>query len=396
MIWTARATRGSGNTCPRGGKTAGPRVEARLVADARVGAFLVGCAGVLAFLGCIRNVRSSFFDRPPSDGDLRCIAVLPFNNITDFPEAGTIAPELIAVELYRSRRFNVLESSEVERILERRGVALENHIDNETAGKIGRTLGVDGVIVGSVNDYGFRNLSSKARAIPVAGVQVVLLDVRKGGVLWSGEAWDDGFDLSLSHRMPLNEVVQRVMHKLLRPLLSEIPERDLDHREVCWAEAGTITLVKKVEEAPQARPVPRLGRPQREFYDLLLKDKSRVLDGVGFKPGGIALSPASIASLQALGPALKAVLDSDPTLRLRFEGHCDSMESDAGSREISLRRAERVKEFFVRNFSLPSERIEAAGAGSGKPVMPNTTARGRGKNRRVEVFALFSRPAAVR
>jgi len=357
-------------------------------------AFL-GCAVVFSDTACFHKVRSSFLGQPPGDGDLKCIAILPFNNATDYPEARDIFAELMAVELYRSRRFMVLESSEVGRILEWQGIALDGSIDLESARRIGGILGVDGVVFGSVSEYGFKNLSSKARAIPVAGIQATLLDVKKGGVVWSGEAWENGFDLSLSHRMPMSEVAQLVTKKLLRPLIIEFPERELDHRRACWGEAGVITIAKKLENPPVQKPTISLTVQQKKFFDLIIKNKSGVLNGVTFKPGGVALSPLSIASLQALGPALKAVLIIYPGITLRLEGHCDAMESGDRNQEISLKRAERAKEFLVRNFSLPPDRIEAMGAGSARPIMPNTTARGREKNRRVEVHAIISQEPEI-
>jgi len=373
---------------------------------------LFGSAVAFAYTACFHKVRSSFLGQPPGDAELKCIAILPFNNATDYPEARAIFEELMAVELYRSRRFMVLESSEVGRILEWQGMALDGSIDLESARRIGGLLGVDGVVFGSVSEYGFKNLSTKARAIPVAGIQAVLLDVKKGGVFWSGEAWENGFDLSLSHRMPLNEVAQLVTKRLLRPLILVFPERELDHRRACWGEAGVITIAKKVDVPPVLRPVknlsnqqldkPPMQRPivslsnqQKEFFDLIIKSKSGVLEGVTFKPGGVALSPVSIASLQNVGPALKAILDSNPAIILRLEGHCDAMESEERNQEISLKRAERAKEFFISNFSLPPDRIEAVGAGSARPIMPNTTARGREKNRRVEVHAIISQQPGV-
>jgi len=351
---------------------------------------LLGCAVVFADTACFHKVRSSFLGQPPGDGELTCIAILPFNNATDYPEARDIFAELMAVELYRSRRFMVLESSEVGRILEWQGIALDGSIDLESARRIGGVLGVDGVVFGSVSEYGFKNLSSKARAIPVAGIQATLLDVKKGGVIWTGEAWENGFDLSLSHRMPMNEVAQLVTKRLLRPLILVFPERELEYRKACWGEAGMITIAKKLEKPPVQKPTINLSIQQKEFFDLIIKSKSSVLKGVTFKPGGVTLTPVSIASLQTLGPAFKAILNSYPTITLRIEGHCDAMESGDRNQEISLKRAERAKEFLVRNFSLPPGRIEAVGAGSARPIMPNTTARGREKNRRVEVHAIIS------
>jgi outer membrane protein OmpA-like peptidoglycan-associated protein len=76
---------------------------------------------------------------------------------------------------------------------------------------------------------------------------------------------------------------------------------------------------------------------------------------------------------------------------VRIEGHTDSVGSDRYNQELSERRAEAVKTWFVREEGLGNIAFAAQGFGATKPVAPNRKPdgsddpEGRQKNRRVEI-----------
>jgi fibro-slime domain-containing protein len=78
------------------------------------------------------------------------------------------------------------------------------------------------------------------------------------------------------------------------------------------------------------------------------------------------------------------VLQSDPTLRLRIEGHTDNIGSEAYNSDLSQRRAESVKTYLVQHFQIDPNRLTTAGFGFSRPIASNDTAQGRAQNRRVE------------
>ncbi len=65
-------------------------------------------------------------------------------------------------------------------------------------------------------------------------------------------------------------------------------------------------------------------------------------------------------------------------------GHTDSTGSVHRNKELAKKRAEFVKEYFVRN-GFDSNVIEVDSKGQGKPIASNKTKQGRAKNRRVEI-----------
>ena len=69
-------------------------------------------------------------------------------------------------------------------------------------------------------------------------------------------------------------------------------------------------------------------------------------------------------------------------------GHSDAMGDAAHNRQLSERRAELVKQFFIDNFELTRDRLSTEGVGEGRPIASNATPQGRRANRRVEVLIL--------
>ena len=65
-------------------------------------------------------------------------------------------------------------------------------------------------------------------------------------------------------------------------------------------------------------------------------------------------------------------------------GHTDSTGPDEYNMDLSQRRAESAKAFFVKN-GVPAKRLRTRGAGETSPVADNGTAAGRAQNRRIEI-----------
>ena len=69
-------------------------------------------------------------------------------------------------------------------------------------------------------------------------------------------------------------------------------------------------------------------------------------------------------------------------------GHSDATGDPARNRQLSERRAERVKEILVDDFEIAADRVSTEGAGDALPIASNATPQGRSANRRVEVLIL--------
>ena len=78
------------------------------------------------------------------------------------------------------------------------------------------------------------------------------------------------------------------------------------------------------------------------------------------------------------------VLTQYPDTLIRVDGHTDSVGADAYNMDLSIRRANAVKDLLVQRGIAPY-RIEVMGFGKTMPVATNDTEAGRQMNRRVEI-----------
>ena len=69
-------------------------------------------------------------------------------------------------------------------------------------------------------------------------------------------------------------------------------------------------------------------------------------------------------------------------------GHSDARGDAARNRQLSERRAERVKQILVNSFEIEADRLSTEGRGDTLPIASNATPEGRRANRRVEVLVL--------
>jgi outer membrane protein OmpA-like peptidoglycan-associated protein len=74
-----------------------------------------------------------------------------------------------------------------------------------------------------------------------------------------------------------------------------------------------------------------------------------------------------------------------PDLKLEAEGHTDNVGSAEFNQKLSEQRANSVREFIISQ-GIQAGSVTASGKGFSVPVMPNDTAAGRQKNRRVELI----------
>lgn len=100
-----------------------------------------------------------------------------------------------------------------------------------------------------------------------------------------------------------------------------------------------------------------------------------------FASNKFALLPAAQAKLSQVAEAL---LKGDPGSTFVVEGHTDSQGKPAANQELSVNRANAVRDYLVQH-GIAADRITAAGHGQDRPVAENKTAENRANNRRVEI-----------
>lgn len=141
---------------------------------------LLACL-LLAVTACARSNRTEYFAAEGLAAP-RTAAVLPLVNLTPQPQAGRIAGDVLAGELYGVAGLRFIERTAMQEALRNGEDDLEHVMDISVAQALGRKLGVQAVIYGSVTEFAYRRGLDQN---PVVGLTVRMLDVDSGTVLWA-------------------------------------------------------------------------------------------------------------------------------------------------------------------------------------------------------------------
>jgi outer membrane protein OmpA-like peptidoglycan-associated protein/opacity protein-like surface antigen len=145
------------------------------------------------------------------------------------------------------------------------------------------------------------------------------------------------------------------------------------------ANAARLEADRKLQES-QAQ----VAAAQAEVDQIKQMVASKSIQPVNFETGRATLLASSSQTLDKVAEIAKKY----PNLRLRVEGHTDSVGSDATNQTLSQKRADSVRDYLAKS-GVNAGQISAVGFGEAQPVASNDSADGRSQNRRVEfIFAL--------
>lgn len=119
----------------------------------------------------------------------------------------------------------------------------------------------------------------------------------------------------------------------------------------------------------------------RDFpLEKLQKGETFVVNNIFFDYNTATLSPVSKPELERMTELLRG----HPNLKVEIGGHTDNIGSARYNEELSMRRAEAVRDYLVVTGGVDSTRISVKGFGYTKPLASNETEEGRHQNRRSE------------
>jgi outer membrane protein OmpA-like peptidoglycan-associated protein len=122
-----------------------------------------------------------------------------------------------------------------------------------------------------------------------------------------------------------------------------------------------------------------------KIFTKKLKSVQNEKGPIVFKTGSAELDAAKCEkTLKAVADIVKAF----PGYLVRIDGHTDNVGSADGNMKLSQKRAESVKAYLVKHYSVDAKRLSAKGFGGSQPIADNKTAEGKSKNRRVD-FSVF-------
>ncbi len=186
----------------------------------------LSCVIILAFLGlltaCTNSHRVDYVRGKEISAQKRYVAVLPLVNLTSHPYAGRIVGDILSSELYAATNFTFMERTAMAEKIKGKEDDLEYVMDKGVAQRIGRELGVDTVVYGSVSEYRYKLGIDQD---PVVGINLRLLDVASGDVLWATSMSKTGGCWFVCEDS-LNRLAQDVCQSMVSEMVGELNTHD--------------------------------------------------------------------------------------------------------------------------------------------------------------------------
>lgn len=137
-----------------------------------------------------------------------------------------------------------------------------------------------------------------------------------------------------------------------------------------------VQVVQKEKTVPPPEPIP----------DRQIEKKTFTIGDILFDLNRATIRPESEFILNNVVEFLASCLNA----RAIISGHTDDLASNEYNMQLSLARANAVKNYLLRKTQLDPENIQTQGFGETQPVVPNNLETNRQKNRRVEITVFCS------
>ena len=176
------------------------------------------------------------------------IAVIEFKNKADnqwwYHGGAEALQDVFVTELVKSGKFRVVEREQLAALMEEKNLALAGDIDPSTAVKIGKLLGVNYLLTGSVTEYGVTDKGAHGRGVGrlpgfsagkrtfVAAVNARLIDTSTGEIAWADEASAEESSAKVSvggfgGGVEDDRMFDKVMKPVIQQLAASIKSADL-------------------------------------------------------------------------------------------------------------------------------------------------------------------------
>ncbi|MBX6422062.1 GNA1162 family protein [Thermosulfurimonas sp. F29] len=147
--------------------------------------FLAGCAS--------RGHLESYMREGVDPTFVKKVAVLKFENHTREKEVAERMRDIVTMEALALGLFDVVDRTVVDEVLAEEGVEGGMGLDRDTVRRLGKRLGVQALLVGSVNAYETEREGSYS--YPVVSLSLRLLDVASGEIIWKAGGTETGYSL---------------------------------------------------------------------------------------------------------------------------------------------------------------------------------------------------------
>ncbi len=150
------------------------------------------------------------------------IAVLPFTNLSENESAAEVLGNAFTVEMLSHGGFVPLDPSYINTVLSKHRIRYSDRMNRSQLTVLAEELKVDGVMIGTVNAYEYRNTDGVE--YPLISVHTRILSLPEGEVLWMADASRRGNDREFILGIGLIESLPRLGQELAREIFATLPD----------------------------------------------------------------------------------------------------------------------------------------------------------------------------
>ncbi len=127
-------------------------------------------------------------------GPKKRIFVSEFENRSAYGQRrlGKGISDILNTELSKTNRYILLERGKLESVIKEQSLGLSGIIDERSAPEVGKLLGANAIITGSVTQFGVRTetsdiiITSSKKQTAICAVDVRIIDINNGQIVWAG------------------------------------------------------------------------------------------------------------------------------------------------------------------------------------------------------------------
>ncbi len=149
----------------------------------------------------------------------RKVAVLPFQNNSDFPNAGKIAMYMFINELLKNQNFEPIEYGNTRKQIVRSRIRNRGELDYENLRALSNSLETDAVILGIVDSYSHKTKKSTS---PEVAITARLLESGKSKIVWYNSHLLSGDDDVIALDWGKIKSVHKVAYSIIVKMVEEI------------------------------------------------------------------------------------------------------------------------------------------------------------------------------
>jgi outer membrane protein OmpA-like peptidoglycan-associated protein len=298
---------------------------------------------------------------------VNCIAVAPLEVRFDATSSDEMLSEFLALDLYRMGAQGVLGPRELNQLFRQANDRLPPAIDPYWARAIGKRLGVDGVIFGSLSRLPvYRDRRTGSEQIQLV-LDLYLLEIRSGEIRWAYGAREV---LDTEGLVPMmNRHSELMGASLIGKQQGVFGERG------CWKIPTAVARAEAPKPTPT--PEPALTGEQQALLDAVGKAPGLFLDAAIFEGRSSQLTKEAVPLLRRIAEVL---VSQKAPRRAQISAHLDATADSAEDLRMSKLRAEAIGKYLV-DMGVPAKRLDAVGYGGTQPKVPNLNERSRWLNR---------------